>query len=237
MATALVAVACDGASRNGSDNATSSTSRSGRLSAAADVPAVDVRRLPPGRNQQIPDRMLDSADAGRVLGAASASVPIYVIGDYACAACRVWFETTLPVIRRDYLETGKARLTWVHYPLREHPAAVRAASAALCASVQGKFWESSARIYAAQAQWSDTRAADANRLLDSLATVDGIDGYALRNCTDSGRLLRRVRYDIDWADSTQMGAPPLVMVGTRRLAGTAPLAMLRAVIDSVLTGK
>jgi hypothetical protein len=28
-----------------------------------------------------------------------------------------------------------------------------------------------------------------------------------------------------------------VMVGTRRLAGTAPLAMLRAVIDSVLTGK
>lgn len=204
-------------------------------SAAADVPYTDVRRLPPGRNALAPDMMMQTADRGRVLGSDSALVQLFVVSDYQCPGCRVWLDVTMPVIRAEYLETGKARLAWVHYPLREHANAVRAASAALCASAQGKFWEVNARIFAAQDRWSGSP--DANVLLDSLASAPGIDAFALRNCTDSGRMLRQVRTDIAWADTARAGAPPMLVVGSRRIPGDAPLALVRAAIDSALAGK
>ena len=204
-------------------------------SAAADVSYVDVRKLPPGRNERSADLMMQAADRGRALGADTARVQLFVVGDYQCADCRIWFDATLPALRAAYIETGKARLAWVHYPLRDHAHSVRAANAALCASAQAKFWEASARIFAAQDRWAT--AADASVLLDSLATVSGIDPFVLRNCTESGRMLRQIRTDIAWADTARVGAPLMVLVGTRRIPGTASLITLRAAIDSVIAGK
>ena len=204
-------------------------------SAAAEVSYMDVRKLPPGRNERTADLIMIAADHGRVLGTDSARAQLFVVSDYRCVGCRTWFETTLPAIQAAYIATGKARLAWVHYPLREHPDAVRAASAALCASAQGKFWEASTRIFAAQARWGGSP--DANRLLDSLASVPGIDTFVLRNCTESDRMLRQIRTDIAWADTARVGVPLMVVVGTRRVLGTASLASLRAVIDSAIAGK
>ena len=201
-------------------------------SAAADVPYVDARRLPPGRNALVPDIMLQAADRARVLGVDSAPVQMFVISDYQCSECRAWFDVTLPVIQAEYIKTGKARLTWAHYPLREHPDAVRAASASLCAGVHGKFWEASARLFAAQDRWGG--ATDANVLIDSLANAPGIDAFTFRNCTESGRMLRQVRLDIAWADTARVGAPPMLLVGARRVPGSASLTTLRAAIDSAI---
>jgi protein-disulfide isomerase len=204
-------------------------------SAAADVPYVDVRRLPPGRNERVPDIMMQASDRGRALGADSAPVRIFVISDYQCPECRRWFDVTFPVIRAAYIETGKARLAWVHYPLREHADAVRAASAAMCASAQGRFIEASTRIFGAQARWAG--APDAAVALDSLASVPGVDAFALRNCTESNRMLRQIRMDITWADTARVGAPPMVLVGARRIPGAASMATLRAAIDSAIAGR
>ena len=215
--------------------AVSAACRDTSRSAAADVPYTDVRKLPPGRNERTADLIMIAADHGRVLGADSTRTQLFVVSDYQCAGCRAWFEAALPVIRAEYIETGKARLAWVHYPLREHPDAVRAASAALCASAQGKFWEASARILAAQERWAGSP--DANMLLDSLASVPGIDAFVLRNCTESGRMLRQIRTDIAWSDTARAGIPLMVVVGTRHIAGGAPLSALRAAIDSAIAGK
>ncbi len=204
-------------------------------SAAADVPDTDVRKLPSERKPGLPDRMMEAADASRALGAKSAPVRVLVISDYQCDSCRLWFEQTLPIVRTEYIETGKARLTWVHYPLRAHPTAVRAANASLCAGVQGKFWETSARIFSQQRAWAASPRADA--ILDSLATAAGTEGFTLRNCTSSDRMLRQIRRDIDWTDTAKAGAPLTVIIGARRLTGAASLALLRATLDSAVSGK
>lgn len=212
----LLAVACSEAPR----------------SAAADVPITDVRRLPPGRAAQIPDVMMQAADAGRAIGPDSAGVRVYVVSDYQCPDCRTWFEQTLPALRAAYVETGKVRLIWSHYPLRTHPHAVRAASASLCASVQGKFWEASARLFASQDQWGGSR--DGTFLVDSVARVPGTDAFTFQNCVESGRMLRQVRMDIDWADTAQVGAPLTVLVSSRAVAAPPTLASVRAAIDAAL---
>ncbi len=204
-------------------------------SAAADVPDTDVRKLPSERKPGLADRMMEAADVSRVLGSKSAPVRVLVISDYQCDSCRLWFEEKLPVVRAEYIETGKARLTWVHYPLRSHPAAVRAASASLCAGVQGKFWETSARLFSAQRVWGASPRAD--EIIDSLAIAAGSESFTLKSCTSSDRMLRQVRRDIDWTDTAKAGAPPTLIIGARRLSGAASLAVLRAALDSAAAGK
>lgn len=204
-------------------------------SAAADVPATDVRQIPESRKAQAPDIMMQAADRGRVIGSDSAPLRIMVVSDYQCDSCRTMFEQTVPALRAEYVETGRARLTWVHYPLRVHSGAVQAASAAMCASAQGKFWEASARLFSAQQSWAASPRQRA--IIDSLAMLPGMTDYRFRNCVDGGRMLRQIRGDIDWTDTARAGAPPMIVIGARRLSGVAPLAVLRATIDSALAGK
>lgn len=201
-------------------------------SAAADVPATDVRQIPEYRKAMVPDLIMQAADAGRILGQRTAPVTLMVVSDYQCAECRTWSEQVLPVIRSAYVDPGKARLIWVHYPLRVHPNAVHAASAALCASAQGKFWEASARLFARQPLWGGAK--DADVVIDSLAAAPGIDAFALHNCIESKRMLRQVRGDIDWTDTARAGAPLTVVLGKRLVPASAGVAALRAAIDSAL---
>ena len=207
----------------------------GSRSAAADVSAEDRRRLPPGRAERIPDIMLGASDKGRMLGSDSAPVRLYVISDFQCSACRIWFDSTLPQIRRQYVDSGTVQLVWVHYPLKEHPAAVRAASAAMCAGVSGHFWESGRRLFASQARWGTTAVDSA--LIDSIATVPGLDHFTFRSCTQSNRMLRQIRGDIEFTDARQAGSPPALLVGTRLLPAGTTLHALRVALDTAIAAR
>lgn len=202
---------------------------------AAVVSSVDVRQIPEERKAQVPDLMMVAANKSRVIGSDAAPLTMLVVSDFACKTCRTWFEQTLPIIRSEYVNAGRVRLTWAHYPLLEHPTAVRAASAALCAGVQQKFWEASTQLFAAQNLWESSR--NPNPIIDSLVSVPGTDAFSLRNCIDSGRMLRQVRADIDWADTTRVGSPLMLVIGKRRISADTPVAALRAILDSAIVGK
>lgn len=204
-------------------------------SPAADVPNTDIRRLPPQRKESTPDMLLNAADRGRTLGQDSARVWVVVVSDFQCPFCKMWHDQTLPAIRAHYVESGKVRIAFVNYPLRIHRHAVAAANAAACASGQGRFWEAHDRIFAAQDAWTDADSAVA--MLDSLATVPGVDGRKLKECTHDGRLLRLIRADIDRSEAGGTRSVPTVIIGTHRITGAAPTARYRAAIDSALAGR
>jgi len=204
-------------------------------SAAADVPSTDVRSLPPGRKESAPDIVLQAADRGRVLGRDSASVWLIIVSDFQCPLCKVWNEETLPTLITEYVTTGKVRFAYLNYPLRDHKNAVAAASAALCASAQGKFWEASDRIFRDQNRWA--AAENASAMLDTLAAAPGVDAPKLHDCTQTGRLLRLIRADIERIEKSAATSAPTFIIGNHRIVGVAPIAKFRAVIDSALAGK
>ena len=202
---------------------------------AADVPATDVRRLPAGRTAVTPDSVLQVADRGRVLGQDSALLWVIIVSDFQCPLCKIWHDETLPALIDEYVTTGKIRLAFLNYPLREHKNAVAAANAAMCASAQGKFWEAHDRIFGAQFVWAPV--ANAAAELDTLAAVPGVDQQKLQECTHSGRLLRLIHADIERSVKSAATSPPTFIIGNHRMAGAEPIAKFRAVIDSALAGK
>lgn len=91
-----------------------------------------------------------STDDDPALGDPNAPVTIIEFSDFECPFCRRFWQETLPQIKAEYIDTGKARFVYRDFPLSMHPGAFPAALAANCANQQGKFWEMHDKIFSEQ---------------------------------------------------------------------------------------
>src|SRR5207247_8844253 len=64
---------------------------------------------------------------GPTLGRADAPVTIVEFSDYQCPFCQRFFATTLPALKKDYIDTGKIRYVFRDFPLEMHAQAHQAA--------------------------------------------------------------------------------------------------------------
>lgn len=91
-----------------------------------------------------------------VLGKEDATITIVEFSDFQCPFCERFFVDTLPELKKNYIDTGKAQLTFRHFPLTSiHPNAETAHRASECANEQGKFWEYHDLLFQNQSAWSD----------------------------------------------------------------------------------
>jgi len=91
--------------------------------------------------------------AARTKGSAKAPVIVYEMADFQCPACREFAITTLPVLDKAYVQSGKVRWVFVNFPITSlHRNAVAAAQVAMCAARQNKFWPVPEALYLHQPQ-------------------------------------------------------------------------------------
>ena len=97
----------------------------------------------PGFNFKIiPYEVQPKAFTNKGHGIGKTGIVIREYSDFECPYCKLFFEKALPIIKKRYIDTGKARFEFNHFPLTEiHKEALNAAMASECAADQGKFWE------------------------------------------------------------------------------------------------
>ena len=78
---------------------------------------------------------------GYSLGKADAPLVIVEYTDLQCPFCQQFHNTAFDQLKKEYIDTGKARFITRDFPLDFHPNAKPAAIASRCAGDQGKFWE------------------------------------------------------------------------------------------------
>ena len=211
---------------------------SGKDGAAASTRADDAASLRPDGPPAALDSsstVLAKADAGRIIGSASATVWMIIISDFQCPFCKQWHDESWEAIRKEYVETGKIRVAYMNLPLGMHANAVPAAHAAMCASVQGKFWPVQDAMLRRQKEWS--RLADAHPFFENLAREAGADVDALRACVTSGVMRPLIQSDESRATSAGAQSTPTFFVGSQPLIGAQPLATFRGAINAALAAK
>ena len=170
------------------------------------------------------------------LGRADAPVTIVEFSDYQCPFCQRFFATTLPALKKDYIDTGKLRYVFRDFPLEMHPQARQAAEAAHCAGEQGKYWEMHDGVFQNQ------RALAAPQLAE-LARAVGVDGAEFDECVSSGRQAARVERGLaDGAAAGVQGTPGFVVGRTRAgdvvegtlIRGAQPVETFRRIIEQLL---
>ena len=172
--------------------------------------------------------LLERADRARIQGDTAAKVWIVEVSDFECPFCRQWHEETYPIIQRDFIRTGVVRMAYVNFPLGQHPHALPAAEAAMCAAAQDRFWPMHDAIFNTQKTWVPLP--DAMPMYDSLATAVGVDITQWRDCVKSQVMRRLVSADRGRGLSAGVGSTPTFFVGDEPIKGAAPIDAFREAI-------
>jgi protein-disulfide isomerase len=176
--------------------------------------------------------LLARADRGRIRGDSSAKVWLVIVSDFQCPYCRQWHDEAFATVVRDYVDTHKVRIAYVNLPLQIHPNAVPSAEAAMCASVQGRFWEMHDALFRTQARWAAM--SDPRPLFDSLATSLSLEPAPFRSCIESKATRPMIEADARRVSDAGVQATPTFFVGDQKIEGAVPLPDLRAALDRAL---
>jgi protein-disulfide isomerase len=189
LAVSTLVLAC-----SRSDAASSDTVKKPAASATTTADAAPAAKAP--------DTISARADSGRVLGSGSAPIWVIEASDFQCPYCKQWHDADFQKLVDKYVRTGKIRLAFLNMPLGMHQHAVAAAEAAMCASVQGKFWQMHDALFSSQTTWESLPNPSAT--FSSLAGQSGVNMPAWNKCVTEHLTLLLILADRDRVVSAQV---------------------------------
>lgn len=145
-----------------------------------------------------------------VLGRADAPLTIVEFSDYQCPFCRAFHNNTFEELKKNWIDTGKARFISWDMPLSIHSNAAKAAEAARCAGEQNKFWELRSLLIANAAKLGT------DDILGYARQVPQLDFERFKSCVDSDRYVERIRKSVNEANSQGItGTPSFIVAKTK----------------------
>ena len=169
-----------------------------------------------------------------VLGNSNAKVAIVEFSDFQCPFCRSFWSGALAQIKKEYIDTGKVKLVYKHFPLDFHPGARPAAEASECANDQGKFWEFHDKVFEEQAKLGQGTIQFGKPEIVKWAAATGLNMTQFNECFNSGKHVQRVSDDMAQGTEAGVSGTPNFFVNGQRIIGAQPFASFKAVLDGQL---
>ena len=169
-----------------------------------------------------------------ILGKNNAKVTMIEFSDFECPFCKGYFDETLPQIIKDYVDTGKVKLNYRHFPLDFHPAAMPAALASECANEQDKFWEYHDKIFTEQDKIAGKTADVITTQLKTWAQELGLNTAQFNTCLDTSKYQANVDADLNDGRAAGVSGTPTFFINGKRIVGAQPYDSFKALIDSEL---
>jgi protein-disulfide isomerase len=197
----------------------------------APVRAANAQRQRPPR----PTSASLSIAGNPVLGNADAPLTLIEFTDYQCPYCRRFFNSTFPMLKEKYVDSGKLRIVLMDLPLAFHRQAMPAARATHCAGEQGQYWEMHDVLFAHGKLTDNDLAISAQGL--------GIDVDAFKVCMTSGRFDLPIKEDIAKAAKAGLTGTPSFVLGKSTgdmlkgqvIVGARPFAHFEQQIETLLS--
>ena len=176
-------------------------------------------------------------DKAKALGNPGAPVEIEVYASFDCPHCKVLHETTIPLLVKDYVASGKVFLVQREFPLwgPYHPYAWQAAQYATAAARVGRYDQVSNALFAAQANWATT-----GRVWDTVAAaLPPADQKKVQELAKDPGVIAEVQRDHDEGVAAGITATPTVFVinGSKRYpipATQLEYSFLKSLLDGFL---
>ncbi|HXE17113.1 MAG TPA: DsbA family protein [Stellaceae bacterium] len=160
-----------------------------------------------------------------VVGKLDAPVTIFEYGSLACPHCAAFVQEKLPTLRKEWIDTGKAKMVYRDFPTNGE--ALKAAAVARCAPPD-QYFAFIESFFATQERWLIAK--DPMTALKGIARLGGMDAATFDRCYDDAKIqdaivaqATRARDDYG-VDAT----PTFFIIGpngrSTRLVGDLPLA-------------
>jgi protein-disulfide isomerase len=200
---------------------------------AAPPPAATEQTKPRERAVATPD----AADAPKlreddhVLGKADAPITIIEYASLTCPHCASFDRETLPQIKQEWIDTGKAKLVFRNFPFDQ--AALRGAMIAECAGT-ARFFTFIDAMFRQQDVWA--RAPDPIVALSRLAKLGGMSEDQVQACIKDEKLANRiVEIRLNAEKDLGVSSTPTFFINNKKLVGAEPYAKFDELLKSVET--
>ncbi len=168
---------------------------------------------------------------GRSLGSADAPIDIEVWADFQCPVCARFTEDIEPFLVGQYVQPGKARLTFHDFTFIG-PESFDAAIAARVAGASESFWPYHDLLFANQGA-ENSGAFSRNRLAD-MAVAVGLDRAAFLAAMDDPTYLAAVKDETAAGAALGVTATPTMSINGQMTSGMPDLAALGTYLDGLV---
>lgn len=219
--------AATGAAANGAANGAAANAAPAALLTPTATPAA-------GRADSLSDSaLIYRADRGRVMGRDAGDIWVVMISDFQCPYCKQWHDSSMAKLTREYITPGKVHFAYLNLPLSSiHKHARAEAEAAMCASVQDKFWPFSEALFAHQHEVESLPSVQP--LLDGIARQVGLDLPAFAACQKREAIRAIVASDVAQATKAGVRSTPSFLIGDFLVEGNVPYKDFRHAIDTAM---
>lgn len=195
--------------------------------------AAEVQMTEDGAVTPSMARLALSAERYATLGDPRAPITIVEFSDFGCPFCRRFAVTTFPVLKAQYIDTGR-----VYYVYKDLPVVSTrgdlAAQAAACAGEQGAYWDMHHELFASE-EWNGTEE-EALAAFQRYAANLKLDAVALGACVSTGRYAANVQRNFEEAQALRIFGTPSFFINGKLLSGAQPLELWTEVLTAELGG-
>ena len=147
-----------------------------------------------------------------VKGSETARIGIIEYADLECPACAGFLRKTYPQLMATYVETGRVRFFFRHFPLPNHQFARLAAIGAHCAGEQDRFWPLYEHVFRFQPRLDEAGRRAAARKV-------GADMNRWTRCLTEDRVSEVVDADFEAGRNLELRGTPTFLIGTIQADG------------------
>lgn len=166
-----------------------------------------------------------------VLGDPSASLTLIEFADFQCPFCKQFFLNIFPLLKRDYIDTGKVQFVFQDMAFLGEES-MQAAQGARCAQAQGKFWQYHDRLY--ELQDGENVGIFVKENLKKIATGVGLNQTDFDACLDAQVMRPDILENMEMARKAQVSATPTLFIGNEKIEGVPDYATVKAKIEAQL---
>ena len=170
---------------------------------------------------------------GRIEGDHNAPVSIVEFSDFQCPFCQRFTLETAPLVRNQFIETGRASLEYRHLSF-VGPESFAAAEASECARKQDQFWNYHDLLFLRQGAenrgvFSSGNLKDFAREIQSEFNNFDLDEFD--SCLDSGRMRSTVEAMTDEATQLGVRSTPSFLINGQLVTGAQGIDAFGAAIE------
>ena len=185
---------------------------------------LDSRQIPPEPAHASPEavqkvlserlKSISQGNPGELnfIGKRDAKVNVVMFQDLACHMCKRAYLKLIEPLRKDLIETGKVKITFMENPLGFMHTESKLAEAAKCAGAQGRYDKFARELYSNMDQVT----------LDNLGTYAvkaGLNTKKFNECRTSGVMAKAVRADYDAGQTLGVNGTPTFFINNVELRG------------------
>ena len=169
----------------------------------------------------------------RSLGSPKAPLVVTEYASMTCPHCAAFYKSTLPLIKKDYIDKGRVRFVYKDFPLDDH--ALYASGIARCAP-EKKFFPLIEEFFKTQNDW-----ATATNWKDKLREItmgQGVQWAPVDACLKDGKVTDAlVATRLEAANLYNIQSTPSFIVEGQTLAGAQPYDSFVKVFEAALLAK